>query len=486
MSPTPTDAAAKRRENKERRAVVAALEELGGKLHADDSVVTGDGPQLVLPRGMSVTQAIRFLMRKEEEDGEETAFVRTYPYRPWDGAVATYRALRETFGSVSLAGKESFFGKQPPAMIDVPTGANETTQAPWGNLTLPILPETRFNLGGTKDEDGRLVFRIVAEGPRRDQHAIQGVFALIEERLRRDSIYRGKAIDGAEMPGFLDLDAIDPERIVYTDEVTGMIRANILTAIRHADALRENGVPLKRSVLLYGPYGTGKTLAGFLIAREAVENGWTYLYVRPGRDDVYQAMDTAAMYAPAVVFVEDVDTFANPELAGPDAVSELLDRFDGVSVKGREVMVVLTTNHPERLHKGLLRPGRLDAVIEVADLDAGNVRRLIERARTDTLDVSDWDRVTDACLGFTPAFVREAADRAYRLALTRNGGDPTGITLGEDDLVLAAHSLRHQLRLMDAARADKAAVPTVDAALRQLLLDPVEPTLEEVREYLLS
>jgi SpoVK/Ycf46/Vps4 family AAA+-type ATPase len=65
-------------------------------------------------------------------------------------------------------------------------------------------------------------------------------------------------------------------------------------------------VPLKRGVLLEGPYGTGKTLTAFVTAKKCVENGWTFIML----DRVAalkEALTFARMYAPAVVFAEDID-----------------------------------------------------------------------------------------------------------------------------------------------------------------------------------
>lgn len=469
---------------KQKRDILAQLAELGGKMFADDDIVFGTDGKLTIPKGMGLSDAVTFLERKIEEQTEVTRYQRVYPYRPWDGALAASRGLRRIFGSVSISG---FFGAQ---MIDVPSGPNgETVQVPWGELILPILPKVRFGFGQHYGDDGPL-FVFTAVGPREHSHEIEGIFNLVRDELAANSLYRGQAISAEDMPAFLDLASVDAAKIVYTDEVRGLLDANVNALLRHSDTLRENGVPLKRAVLLHGPFGTGKTLAGFLTAQEAVANGWTFIYVRPGRDNVFQAMATAKIYAPSVVFVEDVDTIADPEAASRDDVARLLEAFDGVSEKGREVMVILTTNHPDRLHKGLLRPGRLDAVIEIAELHAGDVRRLLEVARPDAI-VEDWDRVTDACIGFTPSFVREAADRAYRFALMSAGGDPSAVVIDDQALVLAAHSLRAQLRLMDGAKTDKADLPPLDTIMRDIVSQGTDHSgtssqVGELAEYIIG
>src|SRR3990167_10320825 len=101
--------------------------------------------------------------------------------------------------------------------------------------------------------------------------------------------------------------------------------------MRYATAHRELGLPLKRAILLDGTYGTGKSLAGYLTARVAETNGWTFLMARPGRDNFLQVMQTARLYQPAVVFFEDAETVTGYE--SNDLINQVLDTFDGIQSK---------------------------------------------------------------------------------------------------------------------------------------------------------
>src|SRR6185436_54082 len=97
----------------------------------------------------------------------------------------------------------------------------------------------------------------------------------------------------------------------------------VWTLLEHTQRMRELGMPLKRAVLFEGDYGTGKTLGAFLTAQIAVDNGWSFHYCRPGRDNIEEVMQTARLYQPSVVFFEDVDTLT--ESGDRDTVSRLLD-----------------------------------------------------------------------------------------------------------------------------------------------------------------
>jgi transitional endoplasmic reticulum ATPase len=436
-------------------AVLATLEELGGKLTADDDVVRTDDMTFAIPQGMDVMDAARFLASKAEEENKTTRFNRTFAFRPWDGALATHNVLKRVFGMVRMDRAQ---------MIEIPSGVDQTTEVPWGTFAIPVLPDTEFNADSDWSAERGMVFELSARGPRKDRHAVAGVFALVQSELEQNSLYRGKAFDGQSMPTFVDVASVDRAKIIYSQGTEEQISANVWSLLRFTRQHREMGLPLKRAVLFEGPYGTGKTVGATITAQEAVANGWTFIYCRPGRDDLSECMMTAKLYQPAVVFVEDVDGISDPETSGVDGVSRLLDLFDGMATKDTEIMIVMTTNHPEKIHKGMVRPGRLDAVIHVGHLDADGIERMT-RVLIPTENLSPdvhWESVTDAMAGFLPAYIKEAVDRARRYNLARNNGVPS--VIGTDDLVAAAVGLHPQLALMQEAKEG----PTLEPLSKQL------------------
>src|SRR5690606_6383812 len=189
-------------------------------------------------------------------------------------------------------------------------------------------------------------------------------------------------------------------------------------------------------------------------------------------------LSTARLYQPAVVFFEDVDSISASGDA--DDVTKLLDMFDGITAKGTEIMAVMTTNHVERIHKGMVRPGRLDAVLHIGALDRNGIERLIKSVVDPTvLGDIDYDLVAEAMDGYLPAYVKEAVDRAVRYAIARTGGHVE--KLGTEDFVLAADGLRDQLRLQ--ADAEEGSRPD---ALSTALAKIVEDTLPEFRVDLID
>lgn len=453
--------------------VVELLEEAGGKLAAEDDIQIGPGRKFQLPEGTSYSDAIRVLHRKIEEDENTMAFTRQLKFRPMDGALATMRMFRRVFGFAI----HSAHGWSLPQLIDVPVDVDKTEQVPWGDLEIPLLPGVTFTLGSYRDPDYGTLFSIHAIGPRKERFKINGVFELIERELKSESIYRGKAFDGRETPEFIDVNAVDRSQVVYADETYAQIEANVWAPLRYTKEFRSEGLPLKRAVLFEGPYGTGKTLASTITAQEAVANGWTFVYCRPRQDNLTECLATARLYQPAVVFVEDVDIIAEGESESKSSIAHMLDLFDGISAKNTEVLMVLTTNHVEQIHKGMVRPGRLDSIIHIGQLDAGGIERMafaILPAAQIGAEV-DWEQVGLAMEGFLPAFVKEALNRAKFYVMARNKGK-VGV-LGTQDFVNSALQLRRQLELMEGANEGR--VPdSLSAALKREVTDSVSEVLE--------
>lgn len=456
----------------DRARILDNLAELGGKLTAEEDVLF-QGQKFILPERMDLGSAISFLREKQLEDENEMNFTRTFRYRPWDGARATMAALRKAFGIVSQRGQGAH-GSTPPELRTIPISATETEQIPWGGLGVGHLPGCSLSLGSVKDPDFGQLFTLSAVGPRRYRHHIEGIFRLVEEELRANSMYRAKAFDGQEVPQFLDLSGVDPSKVIYTDQVVDRLEADIWALIRYPEQMRKMGLPLKRAVLLEGPYGTGKTLAAFLTAQIAQDHGWTFIYGRPGRDELEEVMATARLYPPAVVFFEDVDTIAHAE--GVDHVTRTLDILDGIQAKGTEILCILTTNHLNRIHKGMVRPGRLDAVIHIGALDASAIERLVHSLVPDSLisEDADWGAVGAAMDGFMPAFCKEAIDRAMRWNLARNKGNPSSLTT--EDFIAAADGLRPQLELMSRA-GEGARLDGIGSAIERTVKQSIDGTL---------
>ena len=442
--------AGKTRQQTDDERLLEALAMLGGSRIADEDLIF-EGDQLIIPARWTARDALKYLRNHIEQQEEETEFERVYRYRPYDGAHALQAALKRVFGTAGL-GKPiyTFFGKIPPRLISVPTGPTSSEQVPWGVLAAPLFGGTIMT-GEFQDPEYGPLFQLTVTSKRKHKAHVEGLFTAIGSELAANSIYKGKAINGATQPEFLDLRGVDHRKVIYSDEVQTQIEANVWALLEYTEQMRRMGLPLKRAVLFEGDYGTGKTLGAFLTAQIAEENGWTFVYCRPGRDDFQTVMNTARLYQPAVVFFEDVDAIA--EGGDRDYVSRLLDTFDGITAKGTELLCILTTNHKERIVKAMLRPGRVSSVIHFGGLDEQGISKMAY-ANLGSENIApdvDWAQVAEAMgvgtdKAFLPAFAKEALDRAMRYGMARSGGEVD--LLETTDFVHAARGLQPQLDLM--------------------------------------
>ncbi|PNP51918.1 hypothetical protein FNYG_15871 [Fusarium nygamai] len=147
----------------------------------------------------------------------------------------------------------------------------------------------------------------------------------------------------------------------------------------------EHSIPYKRGYLLYGPPGTGKSSFSLSIAGELDMD--IYVVSIPGANDRMLKSLFAGLPDRCVVLLEDIDaagaacsrdsqsedsdsdTDARPQRKGV-TLSGLLNVLDGVASQEDRVLI-MTTNHPEKLDQALTRPGRIDMEVEFQLADRG-------------------------------------------------------------------------------------------------------------------
>lgn len=415
------------------------------------------GEALVIPESLSTEGAIQVLQRKLLYDEENVALHIRFDAFLLDGAQALQKALAKKFGWVGMqAVPPDFFNpEEPPAMIGVNVGPNKTIQVPWGRIRLPGVVgflETGFE----KTNDGRLCFVLGGVIKRKHQKQVDEIVELVKLILVTDSIYKGKAIRIRFMdsrgkplampePRFLDLAQVRANELVFSDDVDRAIHASLFTPIERAEECRKLGIPLKRGVLLAGPFGVGKTLAAYVAAAKAEKAGWTFVYCEtaPELSDVVRF---AQQYAPAVVFCEDIDRVVSGDR--DIDMDQILSIVDGIESKESEILIVLTTNEVKDINQAMLRPGRLDSVINVTPPDPGAVIRLIHLyARGILANGEDLTAVGEHLAGQIPAVIRECVERSklHALRLAEPNGD---VQITAEALIGAAKEMEFALELL--------------------------------------
>lgn len=477
----PTNKSVATTQDKLQQQALAQLAIIGGQLTVEEDIEF-NGRKFIFPEQYKgdLNGMQRFVNRYVEAQSEMIMVDKVFNYRPYDGAHAVYHCLKEFFGYAQSKAKQGLFGPQPPREVTIPVGytngkLREITVPFGSDMVLPGLRNATLSISSQRSPQGDLLC-LVTQCRRVDKAVIDGFYITVQNYLEQHSIYRGHAVHGGM--GYIDTEAIDPDQFIYTDKAMAQLETHILSPIAHAEVLARKKLALKRVVLLEGPYGSGKSGMGRIAAKVAVEHGVTAIIARPGVDDPFAVIQTAYLYQPSMVFIEDVDVIAGS--MDPSYVTKLLDTFDGFGNKSLRMLMVLTTNHADRIHKGMIRPGRLDAMIHIGAMDRQGVEKLCKLVIGEELDPeTDFDAVFAATEGYMPAYVREAIERAVRYTIARLGRVGQ---ISTPDLIHACESLRPQFELQEGASDQHEKLPPLDRMLRQMIEDHATPSSEAIEE----
>lgn len=442
--------------------------------------VEWSGTKMVLPadpKKMSVPEARKHLDLLEADMNAEMAVQEVIDAFPLEGANAFSIALARRYGWAQSVPTPGFFGPKPPMIVSLPIGVNQTRQVIWGSFSIPGI-DGRLETSRAV-YNGRVVFSISGKVQKHCMDEVKLLADMTRKIVQEESIYRGQAInlvmDHGEIdynvpPTFMDTTRVDASQVVFGPTLQRQIDTSIFAPLRYTDACRKAGIPLKRGVLLEGPYGCGKTLVSYVTAQEATKAGWTYISIKDARG-LDEAIRFARLYQPAVVFCEDVDR----EVSGDERTHDLdgiLNTIDGIESKGTDIMVVLTSNHASTINRAMLRPGRLDAVIHVAPPDAIAATRLVGiYGGTMIVTGEDLTPVGVALAGKIPAVIREVVERSKLFAIARaGGGDGSYVTTA--DLMDSATEMNEHLALLDKPRDEPSAGEKFAAAFREVIVGP--------------
>src|SRR5882724_1353283 len=439
------------------------------------------------PGKMPIDKAIEALKRRLDTDNQMVKVHELIDAYPLDALVAFVKAMTKLYGWASPVSTPSFFGPQPPHILSVKTGHRDedVVQCPFGAFKLPGVDE-RINvtMAGSSKGDGSQALVIYGEIKQKDKHMVLELATETRRIVREQSIYKSKAIqlavndegvlDISNPPVFMDTSKVSESDLIFNEHTTNQIDTNILVPIKKTAECRKHKIPLKRGVLLEGPFGTGKTLVAAMTAKVAEENGWTYILL-----DRVQGLNTALQfanrYAPAIVFAEDIDRIASER---DDATYDLINSNDGVISKRTEIMVILTSNHADRLNPVILRPGRLDAVISLRAPDAETVTKLIRfyagKLISANIDLSSSSKELE---GQIPASIRECVERA-KLGMIGRGDNK----LSDSDILISGQTMKNHLALLNKDDNKKTDADKLAESLRNVVRNGSDKTLEKIQE----
>lgn len=192
-------------------------------------------------------------------------------------------------------------------------------------------------------------------------------------------------------PGMSPLEQGKPFELAGRPALETFFNEHVIDIVRHKARYAALGVGFPSAIVLHGPPGCGKTHAVECLVEHLGWPCWRVEassvaspYIHETSKKVAEVFDRAMKNAPAVVVIDEMESFLADREAGSGSshhrVEEVAEFLRRIPEAGRnEVLVIGMTNRIEMIDPAIMRRGRFDHVVAVEPPTRDEVAALLRR-----------------------------------------------------------------------------------------------------------
>lgn len=233
-----------------------------------------------------------------------------------------------------------------------------------------------------------------------------------------------KNISSSENRGF--------NKIMGMAELKNTLNTDVVRALKEKDLYNKYKLTIPNGILLYGPPGCGKTYIAEALAEEigynfikVIPSDIASIYIHGTQQIISKLFAEAEKNSPSIIMLDEVDALLpkrelNLDQSHASEVNEFLAQMN--SCADKNIIVIMTTNCPEKIDNAILRTGRIDKKIYIPPPDIESRRSMIRyylSGRPVEDDISS-DALAEETEGYSSSDIKFLIDESARLALTNN------------------------------------------------------------------
>ncbi len=194
-----------------------------------------------------------------------------------------------------------------------------------------------------------------------------------------------------------------------------LVQRKIILPLTERDLSKKHGVVPPKTIIFFGPPGTGKTHFARAIAGAL---SWWFIEIAPSMlmvdgterigANLRTVMEKARTLEEAVIFIDEFEEIAGSRdeanRVDKSITNEFLKQVPLLKNQGNNILLICATNYIKQLDTALLRPGRFDCIIPVGGLNEDERKTILEyylsKLHTEEIDLARIIKMTSR---FTPA-----------------------------------------------------------------------------------